>query len=302
MISRSLIALTLTAAIAGVAYAQSQFGQSPGARMAIKPNQTGLPNLRRAFPRQYVYRNTTLGVYPNAYPYGQIEFFVAPWGVARSPQGANPPLVGRNPRGLTPGDAFATPQQCYDHVAQTYFYDGTFPICRIVAGTYIGPIQISGPIGGTQIDGGSSIGFWGTCTLAGSPWNDSVGRVAGAADVILQSDTNGTMFSVINQGEAKGNCVTVKADGYGIAVQQHSTFFIDGSMRFIAGPTKNPTAVIRSENMGQVYVAAMEVATSGGSVASSANLSQISFIGAAGTVTFTGSPTFTQTLDRKSVV
>ena len=286
------IAIILGLTILGTT-AIAQFAIAPGGRSPFFGNRSNYNGVLRAFPQKYVYLNTTLGTYPNAYPYKQIEFFVSPTGVPIAPTGQ---LPNRQPSGLTPADSFATPQQCYDHVAQTYYYDGTLPICRILPGTYTGAIQVTGPIAGAQIDGGSAIFFWGTCALSGSPWNNSVGGGGTASDVVLRSLAGGSVFSVINQGNAKANCVTISADAFPIAIQAHSNFFIDGSVRIVTGPNNAPSSILYASNMGQMFVAAMAVETGATTAfAFSQNLSQITFLGGASTVSFTGGPVFGQT-------
>lgn len=284
----AFLSLFLLAAPAG---AQSWFAQTPGAKSAFKPNLSQERRTLRPFPKNFVYENPGLAAPPNQL----IEFFVSALG--SDEEGVT---------GLTPGDAFKTVQRCVNHITQYYYMDGTEPICRVInvngaSGTvYNGKIEITGPGQGTQIQGGGQILIWGTCPLSYSPWNDSVGYVAGAADVTLSSDPavpGQTLFSLINSAYVQLYCFTAKADGYIFYSQQFSNIFINGAVTTQVGPNGSTQAVLSAYNMGQIYVGSLTVAgTAVVAFAESFFNSSIALIGGAGSIVFSGSPTFGQTL------
>jgi hypothetical protein len=294
---RNLLAVAAISIFCASAWAQSQFGQSPGARSAFKPNRSIDRNVLRRFPERYVYVNPSS--LADAPPGRQIEFFVSKFG-----------RDGLDVTGLTPGDAFATPQFCYDMVISRYYYDRIQPFCRIMnttpggSTTYFGPVEISGPsVTGAQNQGGTNIAFWGTCALDGSPWNSSVGGVAfDGSDTILQQGgpiipTPTTIFSLVNGAIAQVSCVTVSADVFAFYSQQFSNLIINSNVRVINGPGGSTAASIAVDNHGQIYASGMVISASGAQFLVASNLGQVVFYsGAPGSIVFSGTPTFTNTL------
>lgn len=290
---RNLLAVAAISIFCASAWAQSQFGQTPGARSAFKPNRSGDRNVFRTFPSRYVYVNPSSKA--DAPPGRQIEFFVSSLG-----------HDDMNVTGLTPGEAFKTVQFCYDMVISRYVYDRIQPFCRIMndnpGGTtsYVGSVEISGPsTTGAQNQGGTNLSFWGPCYLDGSPWNSSVGVGAGdGSEVILVSGgpaipTPQAVFSLVNGAIAQVTCVTVSANLFPFYVQQFSNLIINSAVRTILGPAGTTEAVLSTDHHGQIYASGITVLGNATHFVLANNFGEVVFFGGPNSITFSGARTFT---------
>ena len=286
--------------------ALANFGLQPGSGIPSAKNM--IRGLLRPFPQQYVFVNPGLsapaGGYSNAAPNQMIEFLYSPSGVDPFITNANgyPQFYNTSVlKGLTPSEAFQTPQGCSDYVSQTFYYNGVQPVCRGMnpgansAGTaYTGALQITGGPVGTQIRGGGQILFTGTCSIPNSMWNDMVGQSTPggtATDVILQTNpaVPGTLVSAINAAYLVLSCLTLSADVYSIDVQQQSNVFINGGVRIIQGPGGSVDDILVAQNSGQIYIDGLTVATgASGAVALGEQNSNMFFFGGQ-TATFSAS-------------